>query len=101
MHAAVMARVRESPASRRALFHWAIGVGTTFSHSAQKGPLLRAQHRIADRLVLAPLRNRLTGGRLRFFISGGAAPARGIEGVFWAGRGPGPQGLGQNRKCVG
>jgi len=84
MHAAVMARVRESPAYRRALFHWAIGVGTTFSHSAQKGPLLRAQHRIADRLVLAPLRNRLTGGRLRFFISGGAALAREIEEFFWA-----------------
>jgi long-chain acyl-CoA synthetase len=84
MHSAVMARVRESPAYRRALFHWAVGVGTTFSHSSHKGPLLRAQHRIADRLVLAPLRKRLTGGRLRFFISGGAALAREIEEFFWA-----------------
>ena len=84
MHAAVMTRVRESPAYRRALFHWAVGVGTTFSHSSHKGPLLRAQHRIADRLVLAPIRKRLTGGRLRFFISGGAALAREVEEFFWA-----------------
>jgi long-chain acyl-CoA synthetase len=84
MHAAVMARVRESPAYRRALFHWAVGVGTTFSHTPHKGPLLRAQHTIADRLVLAPIRKRLTGGRLRFFISGGAALAREIEEFFWA-----------------
>ena len=84
MHAAVMTRVRESPAYRRALFRWAVGVGTTFSHSSHKGPLLRAQHRIADRLVLAPIRKRLTGGRLRFFISGGAALAREIEEFFWA-----------------
>jgi long-chain acyl-CoA synthetase len=84
MHAAVMARVRESPAYRRALFHWAVGVGTTWSHTTNKGPLLRAQHAVADRLVLAPLRTRLAGGRLRFFISGGAALAREIEEFFWA-----------------
>jgi long-chain acyl-CoA synthetase len=46
--------------------------------------LLRLQHRLADRLVLAPLRLRLTGGRLRFFVSGGAALAREIEEFFWA-----------------
>jgi long-chain acyl-CoA synthetase len=39
---------------------------------------------VADRLVLASLRIRLTGGRLRFFISGGAGLAREIEEFFWA-----------------
>jgi long-chain acyl-CoA synthetase len=84
MHAAVMGRVREAPGVRRALFHWAVGVGTRYSHATRKGPLLQAQHRLADRLVLAPLRRRLIGGRLRFFISGGAALAREVEEFFWA-----------------
>jgi long-chain acyl-CoA synthetase len=84
MHGAVMARVREAPAVRRALFNWAVGVGTRFAHETNPGPALRLQHQIADRLVLAALRRRLTGGRLRFFISGGAALAREIEEFFWA-----------------
>lgn len=84
MHSAVMQAVREAGAIRHALFSWAIGVGTRFSHTERPGPILAAQHRLADRLVLAPLRRRLTGGRLRFFISGGAALARNIEEFFWA-----------------
>jgi len=84
MYGAVMARVREAPAVRRALFHWAIRVGTQFAHTTTPSPWLRWQHDLADRLVLAALRRRLTGGRLRFFISGGAALAREIEEFFWA-----------------
>lgn len=84
MHAAVMGRVRQSPAVRRALFGWAIGTGTKFSHEPHPGPVLTAQHRLAERLVLGPLRSRLVGGRLRFCISGGAALAREIEEFFWA-----------------
>jgi long-chain acyl-CoA synthetase len=79
-----MDRVREAPQVRRALFGWAIGVGTKFAHEPNPGPLLKAEHRLADRLVLGPLRKRLVGGRLRFFISGGAALAREIEEFFWA-----------------
>jgi long-chain acyl-CoA synthetase len=84
MHARVMDRVRESPQIRRALFGWAVGVGARFSHEPRPGPLLRAEHRVAEQLVLGPLRKRLVGGRLRFFISGGAALAREIEEFFWA-----------------
>ena len=84
MYAAVMGRVRESGSVRRWLFNWAVEVGTRHFHSAAPGPLLQAQHRIADRLVLAALRKRLTGGDLRFFISGGAALSREIEEFFWA-----------------
>ena len=84
MHAAVMARVREASGPRRALFHWALRVGARYAHESTRGPLLMAEHAIAERLVLAPLRKRLTGGRLRFFISGGAGLAREIEEFFWA-----------------
>ena len=84
MHSAVMARVREASAPRQALFRWAIRVGTRYAHESTRGPLLSAEHKLADRLVLAPLRRRLTGGRLRFFISGGAGLAQEIEQFFWA-----------------
>ena len=84
MHAAVMERVRDASPTRRALFGWAIGIGNRFRHEPKPGPLLRAQHSLAERLVLAPLRRRLVGGRLRFFISGGAALSRDIEEFFWA-----------------
>ena len=84
MHATVMGRVREASPVRQALFRWALGVGKRYAHDKNRGPVLLAQHRLADRLVLAPLRRRLTGGRLRFFISGGAALAKEIEEFFWA-----------------
>ncbi len=84
MHARVMDLVRDAPKIRQTLFGWAIRVGTRFSHAAHPGPLLQAEHRLAERLVLGPLRKRLVGGRLRFFISGGAALAREIEEFFWA-----------------
>jgi long-chain acyl-CoA synthetase len=84
MHAAVMARVSEASPLRQRLFRWALGVGTRYSHDKSSGPVLRAQYKLADRLVLAALRRRLTGGRLRFFISGGAGLAREVEEFFWA-----------------
>jgi long-chain acyl-CoA synthetase len=84
MYAAVMAAVRDASPSRQALFRWAVRVGTRYARESTRSPLLTGQHAIADRLVLAPLRRRLTGGRLRFFISGGAALAREIEEFFWA-----------------
>ena len=84
MYAVVMSHVREASATQRALFSWAIRIGTRHFHASKPGPLLAAQHRLADRLVLAPLRKRLTGGRLRFFVSGGAALSREVEEFFWA-----------------
>ena len=84
MYAAVMSRVRESPGYRQALFHWALNVGKQHHVEKKSGGLLNAQYGLADRLVLAGLRKRLTGGRLRFFISGGAALSRDIEEFFWS-----------------
>jgi len=84
IYAAVRARVDEASPVRRALFKWAIRTGGSYSRTSNPGPLLRAQHGIAERLVLRALRARLTGGRLRFFVSGGAGLAREIEEFFWA-----------------
>ncbi len=79
MHQQVMAVVRELPGRRQAIFRWAIGQGRRRMRG-QAAPL----YPLADRLVLAPLRKRLTGGRLRFFVSGGAPLSAEVEGFFWA-----------------
>jgi long-chain acyl-CoA synthetase len=85
MHSAVNARVRAASPTRQRLFRWAVDVGRRHFHAAGKpGAALALQHRVADRLVLAALRRTLTGGRLRFFISGGAALSRDVEEFFWA-----------------
>jgi long-chain acyl-CoA synthetase len=79
MHQQVMALVRDAPPWRRVLFHWAIAQGRRRSRG-RAAPL----HPLADRLVLAPLRGRLTGGRMRFFVSGGAPLSTEVESFFWA-----------------
>jgi long-chain acyl-CoA synthetase len=68
--------VATGPAHRRALFDWATGLGRQHyrNHLAglTDGPWLRLCRWVAERTVLAQVR-RAFGGRLRFFISGGAA----------------------------
>lgn len=58
-----------SPVKKR-IFKWAVGVGKDYA--AGKRGLVSAQHAIADRLVFSKLRQR-TGGRIKYFVSGGAA----------------------------
>lgn len=84
MHAAVLERVRSMPTVRRSLFDCALRVGRRFAHEQRAAPPLQLQHLLADRLVLHALRERLVGGRLRMFISGGAALAQDVEEFFWA-----------------
>lgn len=83
----VMATLAASPPFKRKLFDWAMAVGRQaipFQIRRQPLPLmLRAQRGIADALVYRKLRQRL-GGRLRFFISGGAPLSREIAEFFYA-----------------
>lgn len=68
-------KAKEEGRLKERLYRWAIDVGHRMARVRRKGqtpslPLL-AEHRYADRLVLAKLRDRF-GSRLRFAISGGA-----------------------------
>ena len=60
----------------KTLIDWALGVGGQVAAAKEKGDnpsgLLAVQHALADRLVLAKVRERF-GGRVKFFISGSAA----------------------------
>jgi long-chain acyl-CoA synthetase len=80
MYERVRDEVRKAPARRQRIFEWALAVGTQHSRTGRA----RLRHAIADHLVLSRLRTLLTGGRLRFFVSGGAPLAREVEEFFWA-----------------
>ncbi|MFI5174390.1 MAG: AMP-dependent synthetase/ligase [Terriglobia bacterium] len=86
-HQRIMAAVNSSPSYKRALFHWAIGVGRQVTpYQIAKLPLppsLRLRRWLAERLAFQKLRRRL-GGRLRFFASGGAPLSRDIAEFFYA-----------------
>ncbi|HEY7636611.1 MAG TPA: long-chain fatty acid--CoA ligase [Gemmatimonadales bacterium] len=83
----VLDNVRGSSAMKRRIFAWSRRTGEEWaeyviSHrSVPRGLALRKQ--IADRLVFAKLRAR-TGGRVRFFISGGAPLSPEIAKFFFA-----------------
>ena len=79
MYERVHDQVRQASPLRQRLFHWAIGAGKKHAEGrfAPTFPL-------ADRIVLSRLRTVLTGGRLRFFVSGGAPLAIAVEEFFWA-----------------
>lgn len=62
---------REATGWKLPVFDWAMRSARRWSESDDPGPVLRARHRLADRLVLATLRDGL-GGRIRYVVSGGA-----------------------------
>jgi long-chain acyl-CoA synthetase len=62
--------IEEGSPLKKRIFRWAVGVGKEYA--AGKRGLVSAQHALADRLVFSKLRQR-TGGRIKYFVSGGAA----------------------------
>lgn len=84
-HTRIMDALRKAPAARRGMFMWALDVGGKWldAHDSGSVPglLLRLQHALADRLIYGKVRERL-GGRIRFFISGGAPLSADITRFF-------------------
>jgi long-chain acyl-CoA synthetase len=85
VHTAVTASFAETTGVKRRLVDWALDVGRRESALRREGrPVpsgLALQHRLADRLVYAKVKERL-GGRLRLPISGGAPLATEIAELF-------------------
>ena len=85
--AAVQKSVAEGGAAKKAVFGWAVGVGTAVARRKREGHepglILGAQHALAHRLAFAPLHEKL-GGRLRFAVSGGAALPADVGAFFEA-----------------
>ena len=87
MHDRILKQVRSASTIRQKIFHWAVGVGRKVSALKQKGRnpglILSQQAALADKLVFNKLKA-VTGGQLRFFVSGGAPLPQSIAEFFHA-----------------
>ncbi|MEX0935461.1 MAG: long-chain fatty acid--CoA ligase [Gemmatimonadota bacterium] len=81
----IYARVTEASGLKGRIVEWARGVGERWAQARLEGRSPGAwtalQHWLADRLVFAKIREGL-GGRLRYFVSGGAALSIDINRFF-------------------
>jgi len=87
MYARVLENALPGGAVKKRIFFWARAVAerwadVTLAGGTPRG-LLAVQYRIAQRLVFSKLQAR-TGGRLRYFVSGGAPLAPEINKFFYA-----------------
>ena len=87
MYARVLENALAGSAIKKRIFFWARRVADRWADQKlagrEPGGLLGLQYRIAQKLVFSKLQAR-TGGRLRYFVSGGAPLAPEINKFFYA-----------------
>jgi long-chain acyl-CoA synthetase len=87
IYARVMDSVLAGSSLKKKIFFWALNVGRACGElTLQKKPIpgsLLRRRRIAHKLVFSKILEK-TGGRIRFFVSGGAPLARDIAEFFYA-----------------
>lgn len=76
IHDKFMDSVAKMPDKQRKPIEWGVKIGEAVavrrSEGKSVGPLLALQHMLADKIVLSKVRERVTGGNLRYCVSGGA-----------------------------
>ncbi|GAB4337754.1 MAG: AMP-dependent synthetase/ligase [Candidatus Abyssubacteria bacterium] len=86
-HGAVLENVKSSPPLKQKIFNWSFDVGRQMSSYKVTGqnppPVLKLKYNIADALVFKKIKENV-GGRLRYFVSGGAPLAQEINEFFHA-----------------
>jgi long-chain acyl-CoA synthetase len=87
MYARVLETALTGGFLKKKIFFWARGVAERWANEKlagkQPGGLLAVQYAIAQKLVFSKLKAR-TGGRLRYFVSGGAPLSPDINKFFYA-----------------
>lgn len=82
----IIKTVKSGPALRKKIFYWAVKVGKDYTKASKKGKLsiwLKLQYSFANKLVFSKLKEKI-GGRIKFFVSGGAALAKELGEFFEA-----------------
>ncbi len=86
MYTKILDKVSNDPPIRQKIFWWALGVGARaakyFQRNQKPSGLLALQFKLAEKLVFSKLKERV-GGRLKYFVSGGAPLSKDI-GEFFA-----------------
>lgn len=77
MYARILDNVASAPAIRRAIFNWGVNAGREAKATGKRG----FKYNLASKLVFSKLKERF-GGRIKFFISGGAALSKEIGEFF-------------------
>ncbi|NDD28139.1 MAG: long-chain fatty acid--CoA ligase [Proteobacteria bacterium] len=85
IHGRIIDGVEAGSALKKKIFYWAIGVGQAVreckARKQEPGFLLSLQHSLATKLVFGKIHERV-GGRLKFFLSGGAPLRKDIAEFF-------------------
>ncbi len=82
----ILKQIAQESSVKQKVFQWALEIGLIYHqkvHDGKPSPLLGARHGVADKLVYSKIRRKF-GGRLRYFVSGGAALPQKIGEFFQA-----------------
>ncbi|OQX84392.1 hypothetical protein B6D60_09455 [candidate division KSB1 bacterium 4484_87] len=86
MHDAILAKVNSGSLLKKKMFFWGLNTGYRFNEAKKTGKisgLLQLQRSLAQKLVFKKI-HAVVGGRLRYFISGGAPLPKEIGEFFHA-----------------
>ena len=84
IYSKIIKNVEKEAVHKQKIFYWAVEIGKKYSKAKKENniPLkLKLNYRIADKLVFSKLKEKM-GGRLRFFVSGGAPLSREMGEFF-------------------
>lgn len=86
IYSRIIKNVESQPEKKQKIFYWAMETGRQYANAKREGKIpiaLSVKHKLANKLVFKKLRERF-GGKIRFFISGGAALPRELGEFFEA-----------------
>jgi len=86
IHTKIIKNIESQSLSKQRIFAWAIETGRQYMYAKKEHRIsmsLSVKRKIADKLVFSKLREKM-GGKLKFFISGGAALPRDVGEFFEA-----------------
>ena len=85
MYTKIIEGLKTAPNLKRKLFYWALSVGKEYSsrtlNKEKISSCLSLKHKIANKLIYSKVKDKL-GGRIKFFVSGGAPLSKEIAEFF-------------------